>query len=51
VGEDHRVQFPFGSPYYILMDMQIGGSWVGPADGSDLPVEMTVDWIRTYSLK
>ena len=51
VGEDHRVQFPFGSPYYILMDMQIGGSWVGPADGSDLPVEMTIDWIRTYSLK
>lgn len=49
--EDHRVQYPFGSPYYILMDMQIGGNWVGPADSSDLPVEMTIDWIRTYSLK
>lgn len=46
-----EVQFPFGSPYYILMDMQIGGSWVGPADGKDLPVEMSVDWIKVYSLK
>ena len=46
-----KVQFPFGSPYYILMDMQIGGSWVGPADGRDLPVEMSVDWIKVYSLK
>lgn len=50
-GEDYRVQYPFGSPYYILMDMQVGGNWVGPADGRDLPVEMAIDWIRTYSLK
>lgn len=46
-----KVQYPFGSPFYILMDMQIGGSWVGPADGRDLPVEMTIDWIKVYSLK
>lgn len=46
-----EVQFPFGSPYYILMDMQIGGAWVGPPDGSELPVEMVIDWIKVYSLK
>lgn len=50
-GADPDIQYPFGSPYYILMDMQVGGNWVGPADGRDLPVEMTIDWIRTYSLK
>lgn len=49
--EDPHIQYPFGSPYYILMDMQIGGNWVGPADASDLPVEMTIDWIRTYKFK
>lgn len=50
-GEDHRVQYPFGSPYYILMDMQIGGNRVGPADRSDIPVGMTIDRIRTCSLE
>ena len=43
-----NVQFPFGIPYYILMDMQIGGSWVGPAVGADLPVSMYIDWIKVY---
>lgn len=42
------VQYPFGTPYYILMDMQIGGAWVGPATGEDLPAEMKVDWIKVY---
>lgn len=51
VGGDPHVQYPFGSPYYILMDMQVGGDWVGPADDSDLPVEMAIDWIRTYTFK
>lgn len=45
------VQYPFGTPYYILMDMQIGGAWVGPATGEDLPAEMKVDWIKVYRLK
>lgn len=44
-----EVQFPFGVPYYILMDMQIGGAWVGPPDGSELPVEMSIDWVKVYS--
>lgn len=44
-------QYPFGKPYYILIDMQIGGSWVGPATAEDLPAEMKVDWIKVYSYK
>lgn len=46
-----EVQFPFGTPFYILMDMQIGGAWVGPPDGSGLPVKMMIDWVKVYSLK
>lgn len=46
-----KTQYPFGEPYYILIDMQIGGSWVGPATGEDLPAEMKVDWIKVYSRK
>ena len=35
-------------PYYLLIDMQLGGSWVGGVDPKDLPVEMLVDWVRSY---
>lgn len=48
---DALVQYPFGSPFYILMDMQIGGQWIGPPDGRDLPAEMLIDWIKVYGLK
>lgn len=41
-------QYPFIHPWYILIDMQLEGSWVGKADPADLPVEMEVDWVRYY---
>lgn len=41
-------QFPFNQPFYLLIDMQLGGSWVGSVDPADLPVEMKVDWVRFY---
>lgn len=44
-------QFPFGSPFYLLLDMQLGGSWVGAVDPNDLPVEMWIDWVRWYEPK
>ena len=49
--KDEYLQFPFGTPYYLLIDMQIEGAWVGPADPAHLPVEMEVDWVRVYGLK
>ena len=40
-------QFPFADEkYYILLDMQLGGSWVGPVNEQDLPAEMHIDWVR-----
>ena len=44
-------QFPFDIPQYLLIDMQLGGTWVGPVDSTDLPVEMEVDWVRHYQWK
>ncbi|MDR1881021.1 MAG: glycoside hydrolase family 16 protein [Tannerellaceae bacterium] len=41
-------QYPFGLPFYLLIDMQLGGSWVGAVDPDDLPVEMWIDWVRYY---
>lgn len=45
-------QFPFcDEPYYLLLDSQLGGSWVGGVDPKDLPVEMAIDWVKFYELK
>ena len=38
-------------PWYLLIDMQLGGSWVGRVDSQQLPVEMYIDWVRHYRPK
>ena len=45
---DSLGQFPFYKSYRLLIDMQLGGKWVGEVDPSTLPVEMEVDWVRYY---
>ncbi|MDR1557843.1 MAG: glycoside hydrolase family 16 protein [Tannerellaceae bacterium] len=45
---DKEGQFPFDQPQYLLIDMQLGGSWVGAVNPEDLPVEMWIDWVRYY---
>ena len=48
---DKRGQFPFDKPFYLLIDQQLGGDWVGPVTMEDLPVEMEIDWVRFYQKK
>lgn len=47
---DKEGQYPFGTPFYLLIDMQIEGSWVGKARPEQFPVEMEVDWVKMYEL-
>ena len=49
--EGPKEQFPFDRPYYLLIDMQLGGSWVGAIDPKQVPVEMEVEWVRYYQAK
>lgn len=51
VKTDKKGQYPFGIPYYLLIDMQIEGNWVGKAKPDELPVEMKIDWVKFYELK
>ena len=46
-----ELQFPFDKPFYLLLDMQLGGSWTGPPNPDHLPVEMYVDWVRFFEWK
>ncbi|MBO9618784.1 MAG: glycoside hydrolase family 16 protein [Niabella sp.] len=41
-------QWPYDQPFYILIDQQLGGSWVGKVAPDQLPVQMIVDWVRVY---
>lgn len=46
---DKEGQFPFDDEFYLLIDMQLGGSWVGEVDPNHLPAEMKIDWVKYYA--
>jgi hypothetical protein len=41
-------QWPYDQPFYLLIDQQLGGSWVGESKSRQLPVEMRIDWVKVY---
>ena len=42
-------QWPFDQPFYLLIDQQLEGSWPGKINHpEELPINMTVDWVRLY---
>ena len=45
---DDQKQFPFDQDWFLYIDMQLGGKWVGGVDPDELPVEIEVDWVRFY---
>ncbi len=50
VGED-LARYPWVEPFYLMIDMQLGGSWVGPINESTLPTQMEVEWVKFYTLE
>ena len=49
---DKEGQFPFDEhKHYLLLDMQLGGDWVGRIEPKDLPVEIKIDWVRFFEFK
>lgn len=51
VPEKGEEQWPFNQPFYFILSMQIGGSWVngsGPTNPAHYPAGMEVDWVRVY---
>ena len=41
-------QWPYDQPFYVLIDQQLGGSWVGKVNSDDLPVQMIIDFVKVY---
>lgn len=41
-------QWPFDQPFYLIVDQQLEG-WPGKVtDPGELPIDMTIDWVRVY---
>ena len=47
----NRGEFPFFKDWYLMLDMQLGGSWVGCINSNEIPVQMEIDWVKYYTLK
>lgn len=54
-GEDGRIPgnegWPFDKPYYLILNLAIGGNWGGEIDDSIFPCEMQIDYVRIYEQK
>lgn len=44
-------QFPYDRPMYLLLDMQLGGDWVGRINPEELPYRYQIDYVRFYKKK
>jgi len=43
-------QWVFDHPFYIILNVAVGGSFVGPPDAStEFPQTMLVDWVRVFN--
>jgi len=41
--------WPFDQPFYLLLNVAVGGDWPGPPSASTVwPQQMVVDWVRVY---
>ena len=39
----------FDHPFYLILNLAVGGSYVGAPDPSVLPQSLVVDWVRVYA--
>lgn len=43
---------PFDQPFYLILDLAVGGIWPGPPDATTVfPAHMYVSWVHVYSHK
>ncbi|PCJ52835.1 MAG: glycosyl hydrolase [Planctomycetota bacterium] len=42
---------PFRKPFYMLINLALGGNWGGPIDDNIFPQKFLVDYVRVYELK
>lgn len=46
-----EVAWPYDKPYYMILNIAVGGMMGGPVDDSQLPFTMVIDYVRAYQKK
>lgn len=41
-------QWPFNRDFHLILSQQLGGSWVGNVNSSQLPVDFLIDYVKYY---
>ncbi len=41
-------QWPFDQPFWLILNLAVGGAWGGDPAGGTYPSTMQVDWVRVY---
>lgn len=45
-----RAGWPFDQPFYLIMNLAVGGYWGGDIDDDALPMTFEVDYVRFYQI-
>lgn len=43
--------WPFDKPYYLILNLAIGGTWGGAIDPAQYPAEFPIDYVRYYRIE
>ena len=43
-----KTKWPYDKPFYLIMNVAVGGAWGGQIDASAFPQTMEVDYVRIY---
>lgn len=43
-----QAEWPFDQPFWMILNLAVGGAWGGDPSGGDYPYSMSVDWVRVY---
>lgn len=46
--ECYRQEWPFNKPFYLILNVAVGGDWGGKIDESVFPQKMEVEFVRVY---
>jgi beta-glucanase (GH16 family) len=49
--DDTEKEWPFDQPFYLIINLAVGGMFGGTVFDEDLPYVLEVDWIKIYQLK
>lgn len=45
---DSEAEWPFDQPFWMILNLAVGGAWGGDPSGGSYPYSVEVDWVRVY---